>query len=102
MEGARLRLPRQARQIEYERREMVGETTRKQRWTRLQPIRTAAEIAVEFVIFTAEPFQYQQIADEARRMRRLGMSFRAIGVALGVDGKTVRKAVAGVGDVPDR
>ncbi|MBX3131414.1 MAG: hypothetical protein KF718_32145 [Polyangiaceae bacterium] len=68
----------------------------------MQPIRTVTEIEVEFVVFTAEPFQYQQIADEARRMRRLGMSLRAIGTVLGVDEKTVRKAVAGVGDVPDR
>ncbi len=63
-------------------------------WTRLQPIRTAAEIPLEFVVFSTDPFQYQQIAGEARRMRRLGISFRAIGAALGVDSKTVRKALA--------
>jgi hypothetical protein len=34
------------------------------------------------------------IGPEARRMRRLGMSLRAIGAALGVDEKTVRKALA--------
>ena len=44
-------------------------------------------------VFTSEPFRYQQIAGEARRMRGLGMSLRAIGQALGVDGKTVAKAM---------
>lgn len=28
-------------------------------WTRLQPIRTVAELDVEFVVFTHEPFQFQ-------------------------------------------
>jgi hypothetical protein len=63
-------------------------------WTRLQPIRTISEIELEFVIFTAEPFAFQSIGGEARRMRRLGMSLRAIGAALGVDEKTVRKALS--------
>ena len=62
-------------------------------WTRLQPIRTVSEIDVEFVVFTTERFQFQRIGDEARRMRRLGMSLRAIGAAFGVDEKTVRKAL---------
>lgn len=64
-----------------------------QEWTRLQPIRTAAEVDLEFVVFTNEPFQYQQIAAEAWRMRQLGMSLRAIGRAFGVDEKTVRDAL---------
>lgn len=62
-------------------------------WTRLQPIRTAAEVLVEFVVFTREPLGWQRIADEARRMAKLGMSGRAIGRALGVDEKTVRKVL---------
>lgn len=45
-------------------------------------------------MFTHEPFQWQRIAGEAATMRRLGMSFRAIGAALGVDEKQVRKALA--------
>ena len=65
-----------------------------QRWTRLQPIRTVAEIAVEFAVFPRDAFRYREIAAEARRMRRLGMSLRAVGAALGVDEKTVRKALA--------
>lgn len=62
-------------------------------WTRLQPIRTVAEVALEFAVFTHEPFVYQRIGDEARRMRKLGMTLQAIGKALGVDEKTVRKVV---------
>ena len=69
-------------------------------WTRLQPIRTAAEIEVEFVVFTSEPFEFHRIGAEAVRMRRLGMSLRAIGRAFGVDEKTVRKALAQTKDGP--
>jgi transposase-like protein len=50
-------------------------------------------VSFEFVIFTNEPFQYQKIAWEAATLRKLGMSYRAIGTALGVDEKTVRKAL---------
>lgn len=59
----------------------------------MRPIRTLAEIPLEFMVFTQEAFQWQRIAGEAATMRRLGMSFRAIGAALGVDDKTVRKAL---------
>ena len=44
-------------------------------------------------MFTSEPFEFQRIGAEAARMRQLGMSLRAIGRALGVDEKTVRKAL---------
>src|SRR5258706_10745012 len=63
-------------------------------WTLLQPIRTASQIEVEFVVFTRDAFAYQRVAPEAQRLRRLGMSYRAIGAALGEDEKTVRKALA--------
>jgi hypothetical protein len=63
----------------------------------LRPIRTIAEIELEFAVFTREAFEFQRIAGEAGRMRRLGMSLRAIGAVLGVDEKTVRKALAGSG-----
>jgi hypothetical protein len=53
-----------------------------------------SEIDVEFVVSTAEAFGFLRIGGEARRMRRFGMSLRAIGAALGVDEKTVRKALA--------
>lgn len=62
----------------------------------MQPIRTAAEVAVDFAVFTHDPFAYQLIAPEARRMRKLGMTLQAIGDALGVDEKTVRKVTRGV------
>ncbi len=48
-----------------------------------------------FAVFTHEPFVYQRIAAEARRMRKLGMTLQAIGDALGVDEKTVRKVTRG-------
>jgi hypothetical protein len=48
---------------------------------------------VEFAVFTHEPFQFQRIATEASRMRKLGMTFQAIGDAFGVDEKTVRNAL---------
>lgn len=62
-------------------------------WTRLQPIRTAAELPLEFAVFTHEPFAYQRIGADARRLRRLGMTLQAIGRALGVDEKTVRNVL---------
>jgi len=62
----------------------------------LQPIRTVAEVTLEFAVFTREPFAYQRIGDEARRMRKLGMTLQAIANALGVDEKTVRKVVRDV------
>jgi hypothetical protein len=60
------------------------------KWTRLQPIRTAAEVALEFAVFTHEPFVYQQIGPDVWKMRKLGMTLQAIGHVLGVDEKTVR------------
>ena len=51
------------------------------------------EVELEFAVFTRAAFEFQRIAGEAGRMRRLGMSLRAIGAALGVDEKTVRKAL---------
>jgi hypothetical protein len=58
----------------------------------LRPIRTVAAVELEFAVFTHEPFGFQRIAGEAGRLRRLGMSLRAIGAELGVDEKTVRNA----------
>ena len=59
----------------------------------MQPIRTLAEIEFEFSVFTKEPFLFQEISDKAKRLHRLGMNFYKIGKALGVDEKTVKKAV---------
>ena len=52
-----------------------------------------AEVELQFVVFTHEPFGFHRIAEEAGRLRRLGMSLRAIAPALEVDEKTVRKAL---------
>ena len=62
--------------------------------TRLQPIRTVSDIALDFVVFTRDLFPFQAIGHEARTMRRLGMTLRAIAVALGVSEKTIWKALA--------
>jgi hypothetical protein len=56
-----------------------------------------AEVEVEFAMFTREPFEFQRIAGEAGRLRQLGLNLRAIGAALGVDEKTVRKALRHAG-----
>ena len=65
-------------------------------WTRLQPIRTISRLSLDFAVFTQDAFRFQAVRAEATTMRRLGMSLRAIGAALGVDEKTVRKALAGL------
>lgn len=46
---------------------------------------------LEFAVLTHEPFVYQRVGPEVRRMRNLGMTLEAIGTAVGVDEKTVRK-----------
>ena len=48
---------------------------------------------MEFAVFAHESFQFQMILAEAEKMRRLGMTLHAVGAALGVDEKTVRKAL---------
>jgi len=40
-----------------------------------------SEVVVEFTAFTSDPFQYQELGAEARRMRLIGMSVRGIGRA---------------------
>ena len=65
-------------------------------WRRLRPIRTISVLDLDFAVFTQDAFRFQTIQAEASTMRRLGMSLRAIGAALGVDEKTVRKALAGL------
>jgi len=64
-------------------------------WTRSPPIRTAATIPLEWVVFTSDPFLFQRIAPEAQRLSRLGMSVTAIARALGVDFHTARDAIKG-------
>ena len=63
------------------------------KWTRLQPIRTAAEISVKIIIETENTIPvYQKISAKVKELHALGMSFQAIGKSLGVDGKTAIKA----------
>ena len=62
-------------------------------WTRLTPIRTVAEIDLEFPIFTQELFLYQKISPKVGELHNLGMNCHQIGKALGVDEKTVKKAI---------
>jgi hypothetical protein len=60
-------------------------------------IRTAASIPVETVIIDrADVPMYLMVAAEAKHLRELGMSERAIARALGVSDKTVAKAAAAV------
>jgi hypothetical protein len=68
--------------------------TAKKWWTRSQRIRTLAEIPFEAELLEAEiPPKYQQIADRALHLNRLGLSNEAIARHLVVDGKTVAKAL---------
>ena len=67
------------------------------RWTRTQRIRTAARIPIEAVIVDhADVPVYLKIADQAKHLRDLGISDRAIGRALRVSDKTVAKAAGAV------
>jgi hypothetical protein len=59
-----------------------------------------AEVEVAFLVFVAEQSRGQEIAEEAGRMRRLGVSLRAIGWALGLDEKTVRNVLRVQGRAP--
>ena len=47
-----------------------------------------------FPLAEAEAPLYQRLAPEAERLRQLGLSLRRIARALGVDDKTVAKALA--------
>ena len=62
-------------------------------WTRSERIRTASEVALSFSLIEAEAPTYQRIAREAERLRALGLSLNRIAEHLGVDDKTVAKAL---------
>ena len=65
------------------------------KWTRSLPIRTAAELRLQFPLLeTRHPFPYQAIAEKARKLKMLGMSDTAIARSLGVTDKTVAKAIS--------
>jgi DNA-binding transcriptional regulator YhcF (GntR family) len=63
-------------------------------WTCSQSIRTAAEIPIEVdLVEDSPPPVYQQIAARAIELRERGLSDRRIGQEIGVDPKTVIKAI---------
>src|SRR5262250_2914573 len=63
-------------------------------WTQSQPIRTIAEMPITFSLLnTRSPFIYQQVAEKARELWRLGMPACAIARMLKTSDKTVSKAL---------
>ncbi|UCD59003.1 MAG: hypothetical protein JSV16_07850, partial [Candidatus Hydrogenedentota bacterium] len=63
-------------------------------WTLSQRIRTLTEIPLEVdLLKIGAPPLYQQIAESALHLQRLGLSNEAIARQLCVDGKTVAKAL---------
>jgi len=63
-------------------------------WTRSQRIRTLTEIPIEAAILDANATPvYQQIAEKALHFNQWGLSNEAIARHMGVDGKTVAKAL---------
>jgi hypothetical protein len=63
-------------------------------WTQSKPIRTLAQMHVTFSLLETRPsFVYQQVAENARELSRLGMSVRAIARTLRITDKTVIKAL---------
>ena len=68
---------------------------KKKWWTLSQRIRTFAEIPIEAAILdTDAPPIYQQIAPKAVQLQQLGMNNSAIARRLGVNDKTVARAMA--------
>jgi len=64
------------------------------KWTRSQPIRTAAELTLRFSLLeTRSPFAYQRIAEKAWQFRKLGLPDSSSARNLGVSDKTVAKAI---------
>jgi len=68
-------------------------------WTRLQPIRTIAEIDLEFTAFTSEPFQYQRFSRKIKQMKDLGMKSSEIARSLGLEPKTVKRALSWIKEI---
>ena len=63
--------------------------------TREGPIRTASLIPVKVKVPIDQTIAvYQKLAPKIKEMKALGMSYRDIAVSLGIDKKTVGKALA--------
>ena|GEM_PF-4884050 len=48
---------------------------------------------MEFIVSSEKRPMYQTISEDALKLRPLGLNYREIGKALGVNDKTARKAV---------
>ena len=69
-------------------------------WTRTQRIRTVAAVPLEVPILEVKlPPVYQRIAQKAKHLRELGMTYPEIGEKLGVDRWAVGKAVRWFGGI---
>ena len=63
-------------------------------WTRSQRIRTEGEVPFEAALMVTEELpMYQRIAEEAEHLRLLGLNDSQVAQHLGVDSKTVAKAI---------
>lgn len=62
-------------------------------WTRSERIRTVSEVALWFSLTEAEAPIYQRIARDVERLHALGLSLNKIAQRLGVDDKTIAKAL---------
>ena len=62
-------------------------------WTRSERIRTASEVVLSFSLTEAEAPAYQRIARDVERLHALGLSLNKIAQHLGLDDKTVAKAL---------
>ena len=62
-------------------------------WTWWEPIRTISEVPLEFTIPITKTFLFQSLSDAARSLKEKGLSYLAISKILGIDDKTVKKAI---------
>ena len=61
--------------------------------TRLQPIRTSAEITAHIKILPVhQPYLYQKLSQKATQLRLLGMSYQEIAKSLNITKKTAIRA----------
>jgi hypothetical protein len=76
------------------RTEKVGFVPHQKIWrTRLQPIRTAAEISARIKILPVQRIPlYQKLAQKATKLRLLGMPYEQIAKSLDINAKTATKA----------
>jgi hypothetical protein len=71
----------------------------KEAWTGTERIRTCAGLPLEVVLSeTVGPPKYQQIAEAALHLNQLELSNEAVARHVGVDGKTVSKALSRIMD----